>query len=49
MARGRQPASETIEQDPGADVAARWRELVEQIEGARTRYYIDDAPTLSDA
>jgi len=49
MARGKQPASEAIEQDPGADVAARWRELVEQIEGARTRYYVDDAPTLSDA
>ena len=49
MARGKQPASEAIEQDPGADVAARWRELVEQIEGARTRYYVDDAPALSDA
>ena len=30
MARGKQPASEAIEQDPGADVAARWRELVKE-------------------
>jgi DNA ligase (NAD+) len=30
------------------DPAARWRELVEQIDDARRRYYVDDAPTLSD-
>ncbi len=33
----------------GADPAARWRELVEQIEDARRRYYTDDDATLSDA
>jgi DNA ligase (NAD+) len=33
----------------GADPAARWRELVEQIDDARRRYYVDDAATLSDA
>jgi len=32
-----------------ADPAARWRELVEQIDEARRRYYVDDAATLSDA
>jgi DNA ligase (NAD+) len=32
-----------------ADVVARWRELVELIEDARRRYYVEDAPTLSDA
>jgi len=32
-----------------ADPAARWRELVEQIDDARRRYYVDDAATLSDA
>jgi DNA ligase (NAD+) len=31
------------------DPAARWRELVEVIEDARTRYYVHDAATLSDA
>ncbi len=31
-----------------ADPAARWRELVEQIEEARRRYYLDDSATLSD-
>jgi len=29
--------------------AARWRELVEAIEEARRRYYVDDSATLSDA
>jgi DNA ligase (NAD+) len=33
----------------GVDPAARWRELVELIEDARRRYYVEDAPTLSDA
>ncbi|MDA8435914.1 MAG: NAD-dependent DNA ligase LigA [Actinomycetales bacterium] len=33
----------------GAGPAARWRELVELIEDARRRYYVEDAPTLSDA
>ncbi len=33
----------------GAEPAARWRELVEQIDDARRRYYGDDAATLSDA
>jgi DNA ligase (NAD+) len=33
----------------GSDPAQRWRELVEQIEDARRRYYVDDAATLSDA
>ena len=32
-----------------ADPAARWRELVEAIEEARRRYYVDDSATLSDA
>ena len=32
-----------------ADDRARWAELVEQIEQARQRYYVDDAPTISDA
>jgi DNA ligase (NAD+) len=32
----------------GADPAARWREVVEQIDAARRRYYVDDAATLSD-
>ncbi len=31
------------------DPAARWRELVEQVEDARRRYYVDDSATLSDA
>ena len=31
------------------DPAARWRELVELVEDARRRYYVEDAPTLSDA
>jgi DNA ligase (NAD+) len=31
------------------DPAARWRELAEVVEEARRRYYVDDAPTLSDA
>jgi DNA ligase (NAD+) len=31
-----------------ADPAGRWRELVEQIEDARRRYYADDNATLSD-
>ena len=31
------------------DPAARWRELVELIDDARRRYYVDDTPTLSDA
>ncbi|MFN8168996.1 MAG: NAD-dependent DNA ligase LigA [Candidatus Nanopelagicales bacterium] len=31
-----------------ADPAARWRELVELVEEARRRYYVQDAPTLSD-
>ncbi len=31
------------------DPVARWRVLVEQIEDARRRYYVDDAATLSDA
>ncbi len=31
------------------DPAARWRELVEVVEDARSRYYLHDAPTLSDA
>ena len=31
------------------DPAARWRELVELVEDARRRYYVDDAATLSDA
>ena len=33
----------------GAEPAARWREVVEQVEDARRRYYLEDAPTLSDA
>ena len=33
----------------GSDPAARWRELVELIDDARRRYYVDDAATLSDA
>jgi DNA ligase (NAD+) len=33
----------------GAEPAARWRELVELIDDARRRYYVDDAATLSDA
>ena len=32
-----------------ADPAARWRELVEQIEDARRRYYVGDSATLSDS
>ncbi|HSN05871.1 MAG TPA: NAD-dependent DNA ligase LigA [Candidatus Angelobacter sp.] len=32
-----------------ADPAARWRELVELVEDARRRYYVEDRPTLSDA
>jgi DNA ligase (NAD+) len=32
-----------------ADPAARWRELVEQVEDARRRYYVEDSATLSDA
>ena len=32
-----------------ADPAVRWRELVEQVEDARRRYYVDDSATLSDA
>jgi DNA ligase (NAD+) len=32
-----------------ADPAARWREIVEQVEDARRRYYVDDGATLSDA
>ncbi|MBI1377691.1 MAG: NAD-dependent DNA ligase LigA [Frankiales bacterium] len=32
-----------------AESAARWRELVELVEDARRRYYVQDAPTLSDA
>ena len=31
------------------DPVARWRELVEVVEDARRRYYVDDAATLSDA
>ena len=31
------------------DPVARWRELVELVEDARRRYYVDDAATLSDA
>jgi DNA ligase (NAD+) len=31
------------------DPAARWRELVEQVDDARRRYYVDDSATLSDA
>jgi len=33
----------------GADPAARWRELVELIDDARRRYYVEDSATLSDA
>jgi DNA ligase (NAD+) len=33
----------------GADPAARWRELVEQVDDARQRYYVKDSATLSDA
>jgi DNA ligase (NAD+) len=32
-----------------AEPAVRWRELVEAIEEARRRYYVDDSATLSDA
>ena len=32
----------------GQAAAARWRELVEIVEDARQRYYVSDAPTLSD-
>jgi DNA ligase (NAD+) len=35
--------------ESGLDPAARWRELVELIDDARRRYYVDDAATLSDA
>ena len=35
--------------DRAGDPAQRWRELVETIEDARSRYYVRDAPTLSDA
>ena len=31
------------------DPRARWQELVDAIEDARLRYYVDDSPTLSDA
>ncbi len=33
----------------GADPAVRWRELVEQVDDARQRYYVKDSATLSDA
>jgi len=35
--------------ESGLDPATRWRELVELIDDARRRYYVDDAATLSDA
>lgn len=31
------------------DPRERWHELVEQVEKARAQYYVDDAPSLSDA
>ena len=36
-------------QGPPESARARWAELVEAVEAARSRYYVDDAPTLSDA
>jgi DNA ligase (NAD+) len=33
----------------GVEPAARWRELVEQVDDARQRYYVKDSATLSDA
>ena len=40
--RCRQPAG------PSAQLRQRWVELVEQIEDARSRYYLKDAPTIGD-
>jgi DNA ligase (NAD+) len=42
------PATEVADEVP-EQVVARWRELVALVEDARHRYYVDDAPTLSDA
>ena len=33
---------------PAEAVRTRWQELVEQVEHARSRYYLQDAPTIAD-
>lgn len=43
-----QTATETAEPTPG-EARARWQELAEEVREHQFRYYVNDAPTVSDA
>ena len=41
--------AEQAEEAPAADVRRRWQELAEEVRGHQFRYYVRDAPIVSDA
>ncbi len=41
--------AELLEEDPDADLRRRWQQLADEVREHQFRYYIRDAPTVSDA
>lgn len=41
--------AEQAEEAPDADLRRRWQELADEVRGHQFRYYVRDAPTISDA
>src|SRR5258705_11323884 len=41
--------AEQAEEAPDADLRRRWQELAEEVRGHQFRYYVRDAPVISDA
>ena len=41
--------AEQADDAPDADVRRRWQELADEVRGHQFRYYVRDAPIISDA